>query len=285
LKKADEIVDRTGIDKRDAIRVALGKTTVQDVLKRMMVEEKAAKLVRRHGLPRSVAFNVVRGQVSLDQAVLLKELKESESWQPERSILIERHESKEPAVFYAFGREPFVADVTKLTKYDCWLARPDEEPEELQKHELILACDPAVQPELEERKTTDERVAAMELGPSERYTDRFRSSKRVLFRHHKEKTPIRVVFRNGMVIEGHVGWFGKWEFSLAVSPTCEVVVFRHAMHSLEPIAGEAFGSARSGVNPEGEQKKKANPGGKTGGATRGSKKNKKKKKKKKKKSR
>jgi hypothetical protein len=96
----------------------------------------------------------------------------------------------------------------------------------------------------------DPEVGALGLGPSTRYTDRFRSSKRVLYRVYRDRIPIRVTFRDGEQVEGYVGWHGKYEFQLLGSPATEkdltpilspghVVIFRHAMHRIDELAPAA----------------------------------------------
>jgi sRNA-binding regulator protein Hfq len=252
LQKAADISSRTGIDKKRAIGVALGRTTVQEVLKEMMVEEKAERYIRQHDLARGTAFAVARGIQTLENALLLKSLRQSESWQPDRSVLWDLKKSKSTGIFYIYGRKPLAARVTQITKYDCWLAPPDEadeKAEELQKHDILLVCPPEQHTELETHKSVDSAVAEKQLGPSVNYSTRARSSKRTLFRHHRDNILTRVVLRDGTVLEGKVDWFGKWEFRLLLSETCGVVVFRHAMYALEGRSTPTQ-SADRGDNPK-----------------------------------
>jgi sRNA-binding regulator protein Hfq len=235
LEKASEIADRSGLNQKDAIRVALGKATVQQVLKEMMFREKVEALIRRHGLERSTACNVIRGSLDLDTAVLLQGIKESRAWNPERSVLTELKRQGGQGVFFVYGRSPIRASVTGVEKYDCWLAEPDRQPAQTEKHAILMACRPEEQARVEELRSTDKGVAGENLGPSVNYKDRFRSRKRVLFKHHRDKVRTRVTLRDGSVLEGEVEWFGKWEFGLRVDRDTVPVIFRHAMHRFEAV--------------------------------------------------
>lgn len=237
LEKAKEIASRTGVSMRDAIRVASGKITVQQVLKEMMFEEKVNGLMRKHGLERAMAINIARGMVDLETALLLKEMKRCSDWVPERSVLLQLNETGEPGFFYLFGQEPFSARVTKVEKYDVWFQRTDEEPEKVEKHCVLMACRPQEQEELQKLMAKEENVSSLGLGPSTSYKDRYRSRKRILYRHHRDRIPTRVVLRDGTLIDGRLGWFGKWEFQFHMTETCSPVVFRHAMYSFDPMGG------------------------------------------------
>lgn len=149
--------------------------------------------------------------------------------------------------FYLFGEAPFSARVTAVEKYDVVLhGEGGTEERRVQKHEIRWVSTELSKEEVEKLVSTDPVVGAQDIGPSKSYRDRFRSSKKVLFRHHRDHTPTRVVLRDGTVLTGFVGWFGKWEFELQLidpkkknlakaKPAGSVVVFRHSMHSLEAL--------------------------------------------------
>ena len=261
LAKADDIVAKTGIEKKAAIRVALGQTTVTEVLKEMMARDRVEKLTKQHGISRDRAFAVVKNKLPLKEAILLQEMKECPQWQPEKSILIELHESGAVRVFRTYGAADFTATVEKLTKFDCWLKTGDDAPKEYQKHDLLLVADPDGVEELNRLQKVDDEVKAKGLGPSVSYRDRYRSRKRVLYRHHRDELKTRVTLRDGTVLVGRVGWFGKWEFSLQLSSTCRVVVFRHAMYDLKDITPKEDESskAREEVKKTGSNKSRPQP--------------------------
>jgi hypothetical protein len=264
--KADELMERSGIPRPMALQVASGQMTLNDALTRLMRKEQARKLAEKEGIELNEAFHVLSGKVSVEQLQILKQLKVSPARQPDRSVLVDLLESGAPAMFHRFGHEPYEARVVGVEKYDCTLESPDGEREELQKHELKLAAplpatagegaSPSAASEEQAPGPTfshDAEVAAQELGPSIRFTDRFRSSKRVLFRLYRDQIPMRVTFRDGEQLEGYVGWHGKYEYQLlGAIPIDEdltrplapghVVIFRHAMQRIDelpPAAPEA----------------------------------------------
>lgn len=245
--KAAEIAKRSGLPLDMAKEVASGACTINEALHRLMRGDKADRLTRAHGLSRSAAMAIVDGKSTLDEALLMKGMHECEYWQPDRSVLLDLRASGQQACFFVFGEEPWPARVTAIEKYEVVLA-PEGALEErrLLKHDLRLVSPELVAPEVVRLMGMDAGVAGLGLGPSTSYRDRFRSSKRILFAHHRDRIPTRVVLRDGAVLTGFVGWFGKYEFELQLidprkakpgkaKPVGPVVVFRHAMHGLGPI--------------------------------------------------
>lgn len=243
--RAREIAERSGLPMSLAREVAIGRLSLNEALHRLMRRDKADRLMRQHGLSRSAAFNVASGHQSLEVALLAKELQESEARQPDRSVLADLQASGELGTFYLFAQEPFRAKVLDVEIYDVVVQGPDEQERRLAKHDIELVAPERAPEDLAPLITEDAAVAQKALGPSTSYRDRFRSSKRTLFSHHRDRVPTRVVLRDGRVVTGFVGWFGKWEFELALvkpqkkigtaKPVGSVVIFRHALHALDAV--------------------------------------------------
>lgn len=245
--KAAEIAKRSGLPLPLAQEVAAGTCTLNEALRRLMRGDKADRLVRAHGLSKTVAMAVVDGKTTLEAALLAKGLEECEARQPDRSVLLDLRASGQPGCFFAFGEEPWSARVTAIEKYEVVLA-PEGTLEErkVPKHSLRFVAPELVAPEVQRLLGTAPEVASLGLGPSTSYRDRFRSSKRILYAHHRDRVPTRVVLRDGTVLTGFVGWFGKWEFELELidprkakpakaKPVGAVVIFRHALQAVEPL--------------------------------------------------
>ena len=269
LERASEIAERSGLAEKDAVRVAMGNATVRQVLEEMMFREEVERLMKAHGLQRGAAREVARGTADLESLLLLRELRECEAWRRNESVLDRFHRDGKDGIFHLFGRQPFRARVARIQKYDCWLAQAGREPEKMEKHNILMVCLPEERSELETLKGLDAETAGLNLGPSASYRDRFRSSKRVLFTHHRDRVLTRVVLRDGSVVTGTVGWFGRWEFSMHLSGTCGPVVFRHALHRLQAMES----AGKEGAGAEGSRRKRKSgraargrkSGGKTGG--------------------
>lgn len=246
--KAREIAERSGLPMALAREVAEGKCSLNDALYRLMRREKAERLVAQHGLERAAAFNVAAGHISLETALLQKGLNECEARQPDRSVLVDLRTSGQPGCFFLFGEAAVQARVTAVDTYDVVLAPEGETGERrLPKHELRFVSPELSVEEVEKVTSRDAPVGEQGLGPSTSYRDRFRSSKKVLYRHFRDRVPTRVTLRDGTVLTGFVGWFGKWEFELALvdpskkkpskaKPVGAVVIFRHALHTLQAIS-------------------------------------------------
>jgi hypothetical protein len=247
------IADQTGLPLPLAKQVASGKLTIDDAVIRYQQDAEVNSLMEKHGLSQGDAFAVATGDLTVERALLAKGLRECKAYQRGRSVLRDLHASGEPAIFYAFGEPPFEACVNELGQYDVWLrpaaadAPEDDAPRKLPKHALKLVSCELSRDGLEELLHTDAEVAELSLGTSTSYRDRFRTSKRVLYGHHTDGIPTRVVLRDGTVLVGRVGWFGKWELELRLqapddtgqppgepSSAGSVVVFRHALYALEP---------------------------------------------------
>lgn len=272
-EKALALSEQSGISESLALRVVRGKLTLNEAVRKLMVEERIAKLMEKHGISRADASKVAVGKLTLEDVNLIKELRGSPARQPDRNVLKDLHRAQASGVFCCFGRPMFGARVEAVSPFACLLrieaggaldsgeasARGDSgeaseggdgEASELRKVEILLVAPAATPTELEARIDVDPEVAELGLGPSYSYKDRFRSSKRVLYHHYRDRLCTRVVFRDGRQIEGWVGWSGKWEFQLLfdrppadhadrealfVDAPASVVIFRHAMYRLEAL--------------------------------------------------
>jgi hypothetical protein len=275
-KKANEVATRSGIPMALAYRVVRGEMTLNEALKRMLFEHKVAQLIEQHGLLRSAAVNVALGTLDLERAVLAEQLRMSPARQPYRSVLADLVRSGAEATFLAYGEAPILARVRRNERYDCLLGLADGSDRPLEKHSLLLVSPTASAADLGAYLERDEALASEKLGPSTSYKERFRSNKRVLFQHHRDEVLTRVVLRDGTLLTGRIGWFGIWEFELAlVEPRTRsagpmVVVFRHAMHDLgpapersAPVKGKAPAKGKAPV--KGKAPAKAPRGGRKAG--------------------
>jgi len=236
--KVRELAEKTGISHRDAARVVSGKMTVAAVLKEMMQREKLRPLIDRGELEESLAGQVVRGMITLDKGLLMTRLHKTSDWRGTQSLFDDLLGAGETAMFFMFGREPFEANVKENLKYDVVLMTGDDQIEKVVKHDIIMVCKKEELDELLSARTVDGELAKQQLGPSTSFVDRFRSRKETLFDLHEKQRAVRVTFRDGTILEGRMGWFGKWEVQLVVSEGCAPVVFLHAFHAFVGLDNE-----------------------------------------------
>jgi uncharacterized protein YoaH (UPF0181 family) len=249
-EKAQEISQRSGLPERLALQVAASRLTLNEAIHQLMDEERAKKLMAQHGISRGEAFKVVRGHLSIEDLKLIRELRASPSRQADRLVLDELYKARATATFCCHGEPLLRARVTTLDRYTCELEDDSGSVRELNKHDLVFVSPTLDAPALEDRIGSDPEVENLGLGPSTTYKDRFRSSKRVLYQHYRDRVRTRVVFRDGRQIEGWIGWHGKWEYQLlferppadpsaheAIFEVTEnsMIVLRHAMHRLQAV--------------------------------------------------
>ena len=245
--KIHELMQRSGLPHGLAREVMEGTCTLNQALHRLMRREKAERLVRQHGFSLSAAFSVASGHTTVEDQLVLQGLSHCEARQPDRSVLVDLRTSGGEGLFFVFGEEPFTARVSAVERYDVVLdVEGGSEGRRIQKHDIKFVSPDLLREDLDRLLSEEPSLLDQGLGSSKNYRDRFRSSKKVLFKHHRDRLPTRVVLRDGTVLTGFVGWFGKWEFELALldprkkhqakaKPSGSVVIFRHALHSLQAL--------------------------------------------------
>ena len=236
--KARELAERTGISHQDAIRVVAGKATVAAVLKEMMQREKLRPLIARGELEESLAGQVARGLISLDKGRLMTRLHKCPDWRGTQSIFNDLLESGDAVMFFLFGREPFEGKVKENLKYDVVLMAENDQTEKVVKHSIVMLCNKEEFDEVLSVRKADDALAKQQLGPSTSFVNRYRGKKETLFDLHERQTSVRVTFRDGTMLEGRIGWFGKWEVQFVISDHCAPVVFPHAFHGLVGLDNE-----------------------------------------------
>ncbi len=224
-KKADDIVEQTGIPSAWAWQVARGTATLQEVLTRMARQDRIDHLQRRHGIDRSTAAMIADGQLTLDDVQQRARLARHMEDNGARSILQVGAE----LTLHCHGLRTLTGRIEDVGPYEVVLDDGDTR-HTLHKLEIKLAHAPAVSPKL---GVVAEGRAAAE--PIKRPQDRYHASDRRLFQPLDDATDVQLRTLEGDLVRGRPLWLSRWEICLKQSGGGEVVFLRHALAGFEVL--------------------------------------------------
>ena len=227
-KKADQLVRDAGLPPNLAWQVARGDMTLNEVLQRMALRDKVESLVNRHDLPKSLATQVAMGQADLEQ-VLRKRRQEAhlEKWRT-HSLLISAMEGKRPVTLVLHGKRWITGVIQEVDRYEFVIQPEEGEAERIHKLHVKFGTDAEHQRELR-REVKKDKEAEGESEPVWKPQDRYGCSDKRLFGYLDEATPVKVTTIEGEVLQGSVTWMGRWEFGMRLKKGAMVTVFRHAL--------------------------------------------------------
>ena len=116
--KAEELAKNAGIPRTLAFQVAMGNLTLNEVIQRMAQADRAESLMKKHGFEKSLAVQIAKGHADLDAALFKRRLDAHLGEHRRRSALHEAEHSQTPVVLGLHGRRTVAGYVTKVDKYE-----------------------------------------------------------------------------------------------------------------------------------------------------------------------
>lgn len=233
--QADELVRTTGIPRNMAFQVVRGALSLREVLERMSTRDRVETLVARHGLIRSLATQVALGQIPLDEVLRKRRLDEHLAANRDRSALTEAVSSGKPVALAVHDLAILRGVITQVDPYEIEISVDGAPPRRLHKLQIKYLYDPASYATAKKAMGFDAaKKKARE--PIALPQDRYGCSDRRLFRYLDDQTPIVVTTLEGNTLRGTVTWLSRWEFGMKLARGgAWCVVMRHA---LEDVAEE-----------------------------------------------
>ena len=231
-KKSEKLAKETGIPHALAWQVARGEMSLNDVLQKLALKDKVESLIRRHDLPRSLATQIAKGQADLDVVLVKRRLEAHlEKWCT-HSMLVAAAAHGRPVTLALHGQRWVTGVIEAVEQYE-FVFREDgaEASERIHKLQAKLGCEADdARPLRRAIKRDKERDAATE--PVWKPQDRYGCSDKRLFGYLDGARAVRVVTLEGEVLTGDLQWMGRWEVGLRLKKGEVVTVFRHAIAEL-----------------------------------------------------
>jgi len=235
IRQAKMMVEQSGIPFPSAVRVVLGKTTLNDVLQELLREEKIKKLMETHGINRALATNIALGRTDLDIVLLRRRKNQTLQDHYTQSCLEEAIHKGHRVAMALHGHRKVMGTVQEVGKYVfAFLEDGQTTPTEIHKTQAKFAYDPDQYKQLRKFMGLDGSIKSRSLEPILRAKERHHFKNLALQQSIDNKTEVSVVTLEGDTFRGQVEWFGRWEFGLKFKGGVRVTVFRHAVFQLKP---------------------------------------------------
>lgn len=203
------------------------------------------RLMKRHGIDRSTATQIVNGQLCIDKVLHRRRRKQHLAKYRSRCMLAKAAGDGRPRVFALHGQEIVIARVKAVGQYDVSYLPlgPDLKPcgDLVTQHKLKFKFgayfDHAskLQSAIEICRFTADSAETI-VKPQDRY---YVSDKK-LYGWVDASSRICVKTLEGEMVKGTLSWIGRWELGLDVYGA-ELIVFRHALANIQ---GFRWGSSK-----------------------------------------
>lgn len=227
-RKVDSLVLDSGIPRPWAWQVARGQTSLNAVITRLAQRDRVAQLMSRHGLAKSVATQVADG--TLDLEAVLRKARQVKHLVDHRdhATLDSALASAQPLTLWLHGNRKLTGRVVGVDAYEFQFQADGSDALTLHKLQAKLAHPADLKVKV--------RVAASghaACEPIPKPQDRYPCSDRRLFCAHDDGQESRFVTLEGDELVGQLAWVGKWEVGVRQRGGAELVVFRHAIALFE----------------------------------------------------
>lgn len=231
--KAARLEREAGLPRTLAFQVAMGNVSLSEVLERMARRDRVEALMRRHDLPKSLATQVALGQADLDQVLVRRRREEHLEEHRRRSLLTDVAESGHDVLLGLLGRRRLEGTVLSVDKYEFGFQPRKGEAESIHKLQVKFGVDLSQGSKARNALKISKSGDAAE--PVWKPQDRYGISDKRLFGYLDDELDIQVDTTEGDLVRGKVSWMGRWEFAVRTKKGPEVVVFRHALANVKVV--------------------------------------------------
>jgi hypothetical protein len=120
-RRIDTLVREAGLSESLALQVAKDQITLNEAVKQMAAREQVENLIARFDLNRSLATQVVRGDTTIDYVLEEQRREDHRSLYGQQSVLEDAAKDGKPRVFGLHGHRLVCAVVKSLNKYEVEL--------------------------------------------------------------------------------------------------------------------------------------------------------------------
>lgn len=231
--KAARLEREAGLPRTLAFQVAMGNVSLSEVLERMARRDRVEALMRRHELPKSLATQVALGQADLDQVLVRRRRESHLAEHRTHSLLTDMAESGEAVFLGLLGHRRLEGTVLSVDKYEFDFQPKKGEVETVHKLQVKFGVDLSQGSKARNALRVSKKGEAAE--PVWKPQDRYGISDKRLFGYLDDELDIQVDTSEGDIVRGKVSWMGRWEFAVRTKKGPEVVVFRHALANVKVV--------------------------------------------------
>jgi sRNA-binding regulator protein Hfq len=231
MAKARELAQRSNIPENYALRVVRGKMTLNDVLKRLMAQETAKKLIAQ-GMSPDYALNVAEGRITKEKALMLQKLREIQGRGYKWNAIADIPRGVE-VCFSIFGEGTAVYKVKKVLRYEVFCQK-DSEKRMIKKHDIKFFCAPEHLEIVLQGFGWDEEIKKLGLLGTDKLEERFRPTVELALEWLQKRPTLRFYLRDGETITGKVERVGRFDIEVSIGGA-SVSLLTHALYKPKPF--------------------------------------------------
>lgn len=214
-----------------AVAVRRGGLTETEALERAAWESEVASLMRRHGLDRALASQVLHGQADLHHVLERRACVDYVRQHGDASVFAEAQRDGRPRAFHLGLGAYLEGIVTDDRPYEVVLRCAQGKPHVVHKLRVRAVTEVDAGRRLRRARA---RTACHDAAPT-RPQDRYALSDRRLFRAMEGGEGVRVTWLDGEQLRGLVVAFSRFELSLQTKSIGRVAVLRHAVTQFDVL--------------------------------------------------
>lgn len=236
--EATQLATRSGIPFPQALLVVRGELKLNDVLNRMWLADKHARLVRE-GMDPSLAGQVVRGRLSAERAREIQALWQLQSGSFHSDAL--RVDRTARRFLLPFEGQPLVGLVVRVSRYDVAIVDANGGLSTLKKHDLKLHGPAEALAAAVGALVPDPAIRELSLKASDSLDDRFRPTEALAREWAANRKPRRFLFRDGDSLVGVPIRVALFEIEVACGDGATVCLMTHALLKDRPFQDPTSG--------------------------------------------
>lgn len=234
FRKAKELESQSGIPFKWAVKVAQGESTLVDVLEFLRLREEVDAALARGTLSSKYSGEVLKGNLSLDDGMLLTRLAVRKR-EPDymKTHLEECAESGEPVVLSLVGGRMLTGILSKHNRFEVVLTSREGEEETFHKHDIKFFFDARKKKHVLKAVRAGGQEQAVEPGHLETFANRRKVKARFLLAAKELGRTVAWETLEGDILRGRLIWHGRYEVRLETSRGPVVVLMRHAVRGMD----------------------------------------------------
>ncbi len=232
-KKAELIVTESGIPLAEAMKVASGKETLSQVLKRLKRKEEIRLNVAQGLLHKRHVSCINKGILSMEDALMLTRLGTRKK-EPDYFLchLEEYHARGEEVTLALVQNRLLTGLLTSESPFEVGLATRDGKNHQISKHNIKFFCLARDKKGVLKGLERNPDAPSIPEDHLSKRTHRQDIRARHLLKAQEQNLNRTWITQEGDVLRGKVTWFGRFEIRIQTTRGCEVILMRHALSQL-----------------------------------------------------
>ena len=226
-----ELERTAGIPRSLAQQVVSGQLSLNGAIEKLALRDRVEALMRKHDMSRALATQIAIGHADLEVVLRRARMRAHKEAHYAESILDAAAADGRELGLGLHGRRTVRGAIASIDRYELDL-RTEAGEERLHKLAIKFAFDPAQAKRVRRATRYDKARRAAPSEPIVRPQDRYTCSDRRLFGYIDAGVQVKVVTLEGELFRGRITTLRRYEFVLELKGGVALTVFRHALAEL-----------------------------------------------------